>query len=75
VDRKKTTLKTALYFSIPVKLLFKIDSKQLIKIQFYSPQNDLKSISVIQYSSRAGGWLRSRDAESTTKFGWPMSRG
>jgi hypothetical protein len=44
-------MKTALYFSNPVKPHFAIDSKQLIKIQFYSPQNYNFCIQVKQYSS------------------------
>ena len=45
------TSKTALYFSVPVKPPFSIDSKQLIKIQFYSPQICILCISVFQYAS------------------------
>jgi hypothetical protein len=45
------TSKTALYFSIPVKPPFSIDSKQLIKIQFYRPQKHTFCIPVFQYAS------------------------
>ena len=50
-DRKIALFKIRIYFSIPVKPHFSIDSKQLIKIQFYSPKNDSFSILVFQYSS------------------------
>ena len=44
-------MKTRIYFSIPVKPHFKIDSKQLIKIKLYSPQIRSKFISVSQYAN------------------------
>ena len=50
-DRKIALFKIRIYFSIPVKPPFSIDSKQLIKIQFYSPQNYSFSFLVFQYSS------------------------
>ena len=50
-DPKIALFKTRLYPSIPVKPHFSIDSKPLIKIKLYSPENPPKFISVSQYSS------------------------